>query len=835
MLCIESLRVNGGRLGQKPWDKTADFAEVLELSWSAVSDGSDNRQAYYRLKAVADGFCFDSGEVASCIQRAALPVLPQKTKHVEVSLTLTDVRGEKSKEYCQTIFNARTQFDAQWLKGEDPARPACFGLDFEVDRAVKSACLYACGLGYHKMYINGEATDDCCLEPIHTDYSKTVRYSAYPTAERLLKSGKNRITAFVAGGWRHNRMSVKEDSYRGSGTAFGGDIMFAAQLEITYADGETRLIATDESWQELSCPIVSADMFDGETYDNRIACGRIKGGVGVCDAPEGRLEPNTAEHIKHCRSFSPRTVWRNEGRTVYDFGQNICGVVRIALPQGVKAGQSVTIRYAEELDDEGGIAVFTLRKAKATDCYIASGNEREGDIWQPLFTYHGFRYVELTGDFEPLEITAIELRTSLESLSSFTCGSALASRIHDICVNTERANQIGILTDCPQRDERQGWLNDATVRFEETPYNFDIGRLFPKILSDIADTQEAAGNIKDTAPYVMGDKRADPVCSSFLVAAWQNYMHTGNIEPLKAHFEEFERWENYLLSISEDGICTFSNYGDWAGPHAACKNDTGSWQDHRSKLTPGEFMSTGYMYFNAKLLSEMAENAQIKAGWLETAKAIRKTMLDKWYDAGSGKICTASQGCQSFALWLGIIPEADRPKAAKLLADDLNENGLTTGNLCSRYILDVLTQNGYADAAWGIITNENYPSIGYMLQNEATTVWERFELKTDEGMNSHNHPMYGAMDYWFWAYLLGIKPTKAGWTEFSVKPYFPKTLLSASGTVKTAMGDVSVRWVKRFGLLTLWVQVPFGAQAEIEFDGCIHRAASGLTILHKEI
>ena len=239
--------------------------------------------------------------------------------------------------------------------------------------------------------------------------------------------------------------------------------------------------------------------------------------------------------------------------------------------------------------------------------------------------------------------------------------------------------------------------------------------------------------------------------------------------------------------------------------------------------TPGIFMSTGFYYYNAVLLAQFAgllEKHEDEKRYSALAERIKKAILDNWWDEESGCMATGSQGCQSFSLWLGIIPENRRKLAAEQLHKDLmgREYHITTGNLCTRYIMDALTENGYIDDAWRIITSEEYPSIGYMIQNEATTIWERFELKKNPGMNSYNHPMYASVGYWFYAYIAGVKPIASGFSEVSIRPYFPKKLLSAHAQVKTVKGNIIVRWVKRYGKIHLHVTIPFGVRAHVYFD-----------------
>jgi alpha-L-rhamnosidase len=373
-----------------------------------------------------------------------------------------------------------------------------------------------------------------------------------------------------------------------------------------------------------------------------------------------------------------------------------------------------------------------------------------------------------------------------------------------------------------------GWMNDATVRFEETPYNFDIGQMFPKVVRDIVDAQSPDGAITCTAPYVFGARPADPVCSSFLVAGDMALMHTGNNEIIREAYEKFKAWEDFLLEKSDGYIVNYSYYGDWAGPAYACDHPQGA----NSAVTPGILMSTGYSYYNCTLIAKFAGLLGFGSDALKyagIAEKIREAFLDKWFDRESCVVASGSQASYAFSLWLGLIPEEYEQRAAELMKDDLVNGGykITTGNLCTRYLFDMLAKYGYIDTAWELVTRQEYPSYGYMIQNEATTIWERFELKLDPGMNSHCHPMYGAVDYWFYAYIAGIKPKTPAYGEFAVNPHYPKNLLSASAFIDTVKGDISVRWVRQYGKLWLYVNVPFGCVGNIKTADGFVRAESG--------
>lgn len=346
-----------------------------------------------------------------------------------------------------------------------------------------------------------------------------------------------------------------------------------------------------------------------------------------------------------------------------------------------------------------------------------------------------------------------------------------------------------------------------------------MSRLFPKIIADIRAEQAADGTITCTAPYVYGNRPADPVCASYLVLGWQCWLHYADKSLLQQYYNDWKRWNDAIAALSEDGIVSYSCYGDWAGPVDSCQ----SYENARSSDTPDALMSTGYHYYNYCMLAKMAEvlgDAEEKQRNEAAAAVIKEAFLKKWYDAKTGTVATGSQGAQSFALWLGILPKKGRQKAADRLHDAVKAIGyrLKCGNLTARYVLEMLSDYGYVDDAFRIMTRETYPSFGYMIQNGATTIWERFELKKNSGMNSHNHPMYGAVGAWFYSRIAGLTPIADGWKQFAVSPKIPTDLLSAKAQLKTVRGDVCVQWFRRYGKLNIQVTVPYGAECFYEYE-----------------
>jgi len=806
------------------------------ISWAAYNDAGNMVQSAYRIDVKCGGiFLWQSSWITSPAQEAvyagdALPC----GERIYIYITLRDNFNNESETGSDYFYNGilpqwNNPDNACWITAsEDEPRKAIYlKKRFTAAKEIASACAYVCGLGYHKVYVNGKETDSAVMSPAHSNYAKTCYYTVTPEISAFAE-GENTIEIIVGDGWRRIQSVFIRANTPNREIEFFGIPQLTAVFDIKYNDGTSEFISTGPDWSWTHGAIQMNDLYDGETYDASFVSSVDSKPVKIAAVPCIRMIPQTLEPICEKEVYPVQSVFSPKpGIYVADFGQNIAGVPRIRLPK-MKRGQTIHVTCHEFLDEDGTLYTATLREAKCTDTYIASGDKNDLTIWQPRFTYHGFRYAQIEGwDGIPLKenLSAVALYTDIKNESFFTCGSAIINAIHKNVVQTEKANIHSILTDCPQRDERMGWLNDATVRFEETPYNFDIGRLFPKVVRDILDSQEKDGAIHCTAPYVFGGSPADPVCSSYLVAGLQTYLHTGDTRVIKDGYDGWVAWERLLLSKSTDYIVDYSYYGDWAGPAYACITP-----EHAvSAFTPGILMSTGYSYFNAKTLACFASvlGKEESTYWEDIAAKIKAAFLLKWWNSETAVVATGSQACQAFALWLGILPEENRAAAAKVMRDDLVKNNykITTGNLCTRYLFDMLAEYGYIDDAYILITREEYPSYGFMIQNEATTVWERFEFKKDPGMNSHNHPMYGAVGYWFYAYLCGIKILSP--ERVIIKPCMPSQLLSAQAAVDTVRGDISVRWVKRFGKTYLYVTIPFGVTAEVGFDGKVYETGSG--------
>ena len=829
---IKKIIIDGGTLRKDARYRICGNPEPV-ISWAVLSDVKNSFQKSFNIKVWNDdSVLWDCGEIVCDKQEAVYGGKPLVSGvKTYVSVSVKDNFDNVSDEMTDYFYYGNIEWDAEWISAkEDNERDRAviyFKKNISAGKKIKSAYIYACGLGYHKVFVNGNLIDESIMDPAHSDYGKTCYYAIMPEIQEYFNSGDNCIGVMLADGWRRNEAEIFKWAMGERKVTFFGIPQLSLILDIVYDDGTKERITTDDTWEYSYGEITSSNLFDGEEY-NALESAHDYTAAAIVEAPGGVMIPNMLEPIRESKVYDAISIAAiDNDRYIVDFGQNIAGVARLKLPENMTAGQKITLKFAEVLDEDGSLYTEPLRKAKVTDTYTASGDCGDLKEWQPLFTYHGFRYAQVEGYGKILkksDIKAVSFNTDLEKDSWFICGDPMVNKIHENIVMTERANMHSILTDCPQRDERMGWMNDATVRFDETPYNFDIGRMFPKIVRDLQDSQ-IDGGITCTAPYSFGARPADPVCSSYLVAGYQALMHTGNKNVIKNAYDGYAAWENVLLERSDDYIVNYSYYGDWASPAYACVGDDGA----NSAVTPGIYISTGFSYFNCKLLSYFAgvlgyEAEVVKYNGL--ADKIKQAILTKWYDSETAVMATGSQACQSFALWLGLI---DDQRAADKIHEDLvaNEYKITTGNLCTRYMFEVLSIYGYTDDVWKLLTRQEYPSYGFMIQNEATTIWERFELKKNPGMNSHSHPMYGSVGYWFYACLGGIKIKQPACEEIDIRPYMPSDLLSANVNYDSVKGDINVKWVKKYGKTYLYVNIPFGVKANVYFDGKVQTVGSG--------
>jgi len=683
-------------------------------------------------------------------------------------------------------------WEGDWIGGEN-----LFRREFNLPASARRARAFISGLGYYELRINGKKTGDHVLDPGWTTFSKRALYVTYD-ATALLKKGRNAIGVILGNGWYKSKA-----------------LMF--QLYIECEDGTLMEIHSDNSWKTARGPILEDSIYHGETYDGRSEqpgwdepdfndkswkeARKVK-------APGGVLTSQLMPAIKVVDTIVPLVMTNPApGVYVFDLGQNISGwaQLRVRGPRGA----DVCLRFAELLYDNGMINQENLRSARAEDRYILKGEGEE--IWEPRFTYHGFRYIELTGYPGTPKIDSVRGRvvhTAVSPIGNFACSKQIINDIQRIILWGQKTNLHSIPTDCDQRDERMGWMGDAQVTAEEAMMNFDMAALYTNFLRNMKDVQGDDGSITDTVPHIWGSRPADPAWgTAYPLIAWYMYVYYGDKRILEEHYDSLKKYVEFLKSKAENGLVRFSHYGDWVAIDKC----------------PGSLVSSFYYYYDVKILAEagLVLGKHAEADFYnkllpEIKEAFNRSYLDQTARNYSG----GSQTANTLPLFLGLVPDNLRVGVWGNLFNDIvykHDSHLTTGIIGTKYILDVLSMFGNSDLAYDILTRTDFPSYGYMIKNGATTLWELWQKREGPSMNSHNHPMFSSIGAWFYRALAGINmtPDAQAFKNLIIKPQMVRDLTHASGSIYTINGEVGCSWEKADRKVRVEVVIPMGSEAEI--------------------
>lgn len=710
--------------------------------------------------------------------------------------------------------------------------------EFSVKAGLVSAAAFLSSPCYNCLTINGRKADDSVLNNVFADYAKSLYYATYDITA-LLTEGRNAAGVLTGLGWHSLRKA--ED---GIGW---GDSLFSLLVRLEYEDGSVVWVAEGPEAWKFTCdgPVRKNSIYNGEVYDARMempgwdTAGFDDNAWATCiekEPPEGKLRSQVLEPIRVVEELPVKEIINvKDGSWTLDFGKIFSGWVRIRVSG--KAGDVIAIKPAEEIKPDGSVDPTSLRNAHPEDVYILKGpgdGSLVHEVWEPRFTYHGFRYAQISGLKERPStdmFTGCVVRSDVTETGSFSCSDRTVQGFYDIVLQTEGCNLHGLPTDCPQRDERLGWLNDMTVRNDAALYSFRLYQLYAKWLRDIRDTQgKVTGAVTDTAPFMRyGFRPADPVSASLIVLPWNLYMQYGDTRILSENYTAVVRWVEYMLRNSDDMIVRFTSMGDWAPPVSETDHDsTGG--GALSLNTPPRLMSTGFLYYGCSQIARMARvlgKTEDEARWSELAEKVRSAFNREFFHADGEYYATNSQSSNVLPLFLGMVDEEHVPGVLKNFTDDIARHGghLTTGNICTRYAVEVLFMYGKEDVAWQLLTNRDYPSWGYMLENGATTLWERWE-KVEKGsfqaaMASMCHPMNGGAVVTLYRYLAGIQMDEKnpGWKNIIFRPQVPDKAERAKAAVKTIRGTVSSCWEKNGSALIYKVAVPSGCTGTVWLPG----------------
>lgn len=694
---------------------------------------------------------------------------------------------------------------------------------FTIAKPVRRAMVYYSGLGLSELWLNGAKVGDHVLSPGLTDYDKHVLYETFDVT-RGLKPGANTLGLWLGNGrFRAPRLHGNPD------TRNFGDPKAVLELHIEYADGTRGAVLSDGSWHWSTGPIVANNEYDGEEYNAIWETNFSLPGTddwsaaAIVAAPSGALVPQTAEPLRVVETLRPVSV-RKLAPDVYifDMGQNMVGWARLHV-QGPR-GTQVVLRFAETLRDDGSLYTENLRSARATDIYTLKGGGPE--TWEPRFTYHGFRYVEVTGYPGDPDAGAVEGRVvqdDMTRLGDFTSSNELLNRIHRNMFWGIRSNYRSIPTDCPQRDERQGWLGDRSQVSRSETYMFDVAAFYTKWIRDLEDSQRTDGAIPDVSPNYWpfySDNLTWPGTLLFLPGTL--YDQYGDRRPLEHAWPFMYRWLDHIRTYAKDNLMPKDTYGDWCVPPEDPKLIHS--QDP-ARITDKTLIGTAYLY---KLLTLMSRYARLldkpaeAAAFDREAAQVESAFQAKFFKPASSIYDNGTQTSSILPLSFGMIPQEYRAPVVKTLVERIareSDNHVGVGLVGAQWLMRTLSDNGYADLAYTIATQKTYPGWGYMVERGATTIWELWNGDTaDPAMNSGNHVMQiGDLAVWMYEYLAGIRsdPDQPGFRHILIHPYPAGDLTFVKASHQTPYGTVLSSWKRDAGTFTLDVTVPPNTTATV--------------------
>ncbi len=793
-----------------PGDLTKPITVTLQSATYAAVDGSASANVLTNLtnRAAAGSFSM----VVNNTNLGGDPA-PNKVKRLRLGYTLDGKAMVKFLDEQVTL-----NYPADLTK---PSTVPYLRKSFTLAKPVKKATMYATALGIYELSLNGQRVGDHIMAPDWTDYTKRLRYQTYDVTAQLA-GGENVLGAQLAPGWYSGHIGNGGFKFWGASPALFG------QLEVTFTDGTSQTIVTDGTWKMAASPMNSTDFMLGEDYDARLELpgwntpgfdDSAWGGVLPRVEAQRPMNGQAMEPVRKLMEITPKTLTQPAaGKWTYDLAQNMVGVIRLKVTQ--PAGTKITIRHAEMLNPDGTLYTANLRGAPSIDSYICKGTGEE--TWMPKFTFHGFRYVEisgLTGTPGLDAVTGIVFSSDTPRTGTFTSSDAQINQLQSNIQWGQRGNYLSVPTDCPQRDERLGWMGDAEVFVRTATYNSDIAAFYTKWLTDVVDSQMADGRFPDVAPNAAPSSGTPAWSDAGVICPWTIYQAYGDKRVLEKCYASMKAWVEYCRAHSVNSIRTTgrgADYGDWLSINA----DTNK-----------ELIGTAYYAYSSRLLSKAAAvlgNTADAATYEALFQTIKTAFNNKYVNPATGAFIgtgTSTQCAYVMALKFDLLPESLRDEVVQLLENDVIAKGnhLSTGFVGVSYLLPSLTKGGKDATAYSLLHQDTFPSWLFSVKNGATTIWERWDGWTpqngfqDPGMNSFNHYSLGSCGEWLFGTVAGIDfdPSLPGYKKLVIRPRPGGLLTHASGKFDTINGKVATSWAKNATGFALDVTIPPNATAEV--------------------
>jgi alpha-L-rhamnosidase len=807
-LCWDSGRVESRECSDVPYRGSA-VEPGARYAWAVrVWDESDT---------APDGTCDGTGEPSPWSESAWFEVeLDQadgwQAAWIGLGRIRTEVKPPSADGPCDGV--AKALAPVPYLRRE-----------FEVAAAVSSARLYVTALGLYEARLNGRRVGDGVLTPGWTDYHQRIQYQTYDVTD-LIRGGVNVLGAMIADGWHSGFVGF--DAKR-AGAMYGDAPEFLAQLVITLADGSRQVVATDERWRSSFGAIKHGDLLMGERHDladepagwdtpgfdsNGWAAVRCRPRDGV------KLVADPGPQVRAVQELPAISVMADaDGRYVVDFGQNLSGWVRISYPGPERA--QLAIRHAEVLNPDGSLYTDNLRSARQTDEYLTPGGPV---VLEPRFTLHGFRYAEISGwpgPLDPAALTALVVHSDAPETGSFASSLAWLDQLFANINWGQRGNFISVPTDCPQRDERLGWLGDAQIFARTASYNRDVAAFFSKWLDDVADGQLPSGAFPDIAPRINLDWGGAPGWGDAgVIIPWTLHRMFADRGSLERHYGAMTAWMDFIERGNPDFVrCRElgNSYNDWLAPG--------------DDLTPPELLATAYWAYDAVLMAQIAATlgrAHDAAAYQTLRNKIGAAFADTFIGA-DGSIESGTQTSYVLGLHMNLVPADLRAATAQHLVAAIEKEDwrLTTGFAGVGYLLPVLSSTGYTEVAYRLLGQDALPSWRYMIDHGATTIWERWDgWSADRGfqsawMNSFNHYALGSVGEWLYRFVLGLElaPGAVGFDRLAMRPHPGGELTWARGSFESVRGRIAAGWRVEDGTLSYRIELPPGVSASVHLPG----------------
>lgn len=807
------------------------------LSWQIISDKRNVKQEQFQIQVATDKefnnivwniHTFSEKSIHIPYNGAPLESRRRYFYRVKVWISKDEKSEWSDVQFWEMGLLSSSEWMAEWISVKEQKINAefngrapfnCFK-NFDINKKVKKATVYVTSIGLYELKLNGKRIGKDYLTPGWTDYNYRIQYQTYDVSDLI--QDNNRLQATIGEGWYSGYLgwTNQKDTY-------GNKNALILQMNIDYEDGSNEVICTDESWKEEKCNIIMSDIYNGEIYDARENKEAYEeNNLMILSYPKTHLVAQENEPIRIQEELKPLSIFKTpKGELVLDMGQNMAGFVRFKV--NGEEGQKVILTHGEVLDKDGNFYRDNVRAAAQQIIYICSGKEEE--VYQPHFTFQGFRYVKLEGfkdDIKASDFTGIVLHSDMKSIGTFETSDKRINQLQHNILWGQKGNFLDVPTDCPQRDERLGWTGDAQIFARTACYNMNTATFFSKWLKDLSFNQMPDGAVPFVVPDVLKGTFADGAAyttagwgDAAVICPWTIYQCYGNEKILKQQYDSMKKWINYIRCQGDNEYLwdTGLQLADWLAIDNKEESFCGATDEY--------LVSTAYYAYSTGIFAKVAKILNKFDDYKLYSKlydAIKEAYINKFFDE-EGNLTSETQTAQVLSLYFGLVPEQYKEKVVGKLVEliEKKEMHLDTGFLGTPYICQVLSDNGYKDIAYKLLFNTDYPSWLYQVERGATTMWEHWDsIKVDGsfwdiGMNSFNHYAYGSVGAWMYQNIGGIDMLEPGYKKSKISPKLSDLLSYTEASLETMYGKLAVKWEGAGEKINIKVEIPSNTTSAI--------------------